>query len=108
MYFRFDNAETFVNECKAVENADPDKMVIPTKDLNNIGLCYGFIDGVVDLDKMDSGFAKHPANGWCVPDDASDSQLAKVILKYAHDHPEELHFASVAFVANALHRAFPC
>jgi Rap1a immunity proteins len=107
-HFQYSNAETLVRQCKATENIDADTKRVPIKDASDVGLCMGFISGVVDLNTLDSGILKHPTNGWCVPDSATSTQLAKVVVKYGNEHPEELHVTSVIFVANALLAAFPC
>jgi hypothetical protein len=107
-HFQYSNAETLVRQCKAVENIDLDTKRVPVKDASDVGLCMGFISGLVDLDTMNSGILKRRINGWCVPDNATSTQLAKVIVKYGNDHPQELHLPSVVVVANALLAAFPC
>jgi hypothetical protein len=43
-----------------------------------------------------------------VPDSVTSTQLAKVIVKYGNDHPQELHLPGVIVVTNALLAAFPC
>jgi hypothetical protein len=96
-----------VRECKAVENVDLEKMVVPAKDAMNVGLCIGFIGGVLDHNKVEAALSKR-ATGACVPDDASASQLAKVVVKYGSDHPEELNLPAVAIVHFAMQKAFPC
>ena len=108
IHFRVATAEEFINNCKAVENVDPVNKVVPLKDVQEVGLCLGAIGAFVDLDTLDSGIAKHPTHGWCVPDNASGAQLAKVIVKYGNDHPQELHLPAVVVVANAFLAAFPC
>jgi hypothetical protein len=35
-------------------------------------------------------------------------ELIRVILKYADQHPEHLHWQSVQFVTEALRNAYPC
>jgi Rap1a immunity proteins len=107
-HFHYPNSESFVQQCKAVENIDLETKRVPLKDASDVGLCMGFISGVIDLDTMDSGILKHPTHEWCVPDNATTTQLAKVIVKYGNDHPEDLHLPGVLVVAKALVAAFPC
>ena len=98
-------AESLVHECKGVENVDLDKMTVPAKDSMGVGLCLGYIAGISDVDKVDA-VAKQ--NRLCVPDNASGAQLAKMIVKYGDDHPEELNEPGVMFVISAMKKAFPC
>jgi hypothetical protein len=107
-YFQYSKAETLVQQCKAIENIDLDTKRVPLKEGSDVGLCVGFISGLADLDALDSGIAKHPAHGWCAPDSATTTQLAKVIVNYGHDHPEELHLPAALFVMKAMISAFPC
>lgn len=98
-------AESLVHECKGVENVDLDKMAVPAKDAMGVGLCLGYIAGISDVDRVDA-VAKQ--NRMCVPDNASGAQLAKVIVKYGDDHPEELNEPGAIFVTLAMKKAFPC
>jgi Ssp1 endopeptidase immunity protein Rap1a len=52
--------------------------------------------------------SKPKDNTYRLPDNASVSQLAKVVTKYGHDHPEELNQSALLIVNNAFTRAFPC
>jgi hypothetical protein len=107
-HFHYPNSETLVQQCKAVENIDLETKRVPIKDASGAGLCMGFISGIIDLETMDSGVLKHPTHTWCTPDSATITQLAKVIVKYGDDHPEDLHLPGVLVVAKALVAAFPC
>ncbi len=102
---RLPRAEGLVRDCKGVENMDLDKLTVPAKDATGIGLCLGYIAGISDIDKLEA--VVHD-NRMCVPDDASGTQLAKVIVKYGDDHPEELNEPGAIFVLLALKNAFPC
>jgi hypothetical protein len=107
-HFHYSNSETLVQQCKAVENIDLETKRVPIKDASDVGLCMGFISGIIDLETLDAGVLKHPTHEWCVPDNATTTQLAKVIVKYSNDHPEDLHLPGVLFVGKALVAAFPC
>jgi hypothetical protein len=102
------NAELLVRLCKAVENVDINAKTVPLKDAMDVGTCLGFISGVVDLNTMDLDILKKPIHTWCVPDGVTTTQLAKVVVKYGNDHPEELHYPGVMVVVGALVGAFPC
>ena len=110
---RFGTAERLVDSCKKVENLEVDHMAAPSKEHYDVGLCSGFIIGVVDAETYRAEVAQsfgqkdaHPAE--CVPSNATVTQLAKVIVKYGNEHPNELHTAAIDFVHGALMSGFPC
>jgi hypothetical protein len=107
-HFHYPNAETLVQQCKSVENVNLDAKTVPIKNAMDVGTCLGFISGLVDLNLMDLDVLKKPIHAWCVPDSVTVTLLAKVVVKYGNDHPEELHFPGVIVVVGALVRAFPC
>ncbi len=109
VHSRMGKAENLISKCKNVENINPDGKTVPLKDAPEVMTCLGYISGILDLADFDQALPPaHTAHGWCLPDGASSSQVAKVIVKYANDHPEELHLPAVLLVANALLKAFPC
>lgn len=87
---------------------------MPTKDLldafHKAGTCMGFIQGIIDTDTIahtdENGHPTGPK--LCVPAEASERQLAKVVVKYGDDHPEQLHLPAVVIVLLAMKGAFPC
>jgi len=110
---RLGTAERLVAACKKVENLDANNMAAPSKEHYDIGLCSGFIMGVIDAEtyraEVFRSFGQkdvHPAE--CIPNAATVTQLAKVIVKYGEDHPNELHTAAIDFVHGALMSNFPC
>jgi hypothetical protein len=44
----------------------------------------------------------------CIPEEATQDQLAKVVVKYLNDHPERLHEDAFLLVFAAYSDAFPC
>ena len=44
----------------------------------------------------------------CIPDDTTYEQLALVVSKYLHDHPEKLNEPSSLLVVDALEQAWTC
>lgn len=119
---RFGTAERLVASCRKVANLDVDNMAAPSKEHYEIGLCSGFIIGVVDAetyraevfrslgqkDLNPQSFRLLTAQTECIPSTATVTQLAKVIVKYGDDHPNELHAAAIDFLHGALMSAFPC
>ena len=64
--------------------------------------------GIHDYQEALVGWSDLDKPYFCVPTDASDGQLVKVVTKYLNEHPEELHTDAAGLVANALQDAFPC
>lgn len=75
---------------------------IASPDLMNFGWCLGFLEGLDDMG------AASGARFYCLPDNASFGQQARVVVKYLNDHPEKLHEIDVALAIAALREAFPC
>jgi hypothetical protein len=111
VYFHGLKGETLVDACKAVERMDTTTYRVPKDDLDNVATCIGFVVGVIDGETFnDVGEDGQPTHRhhYCVPDDATSTQLAKIVAKYGRDHPEELSDPGVSLVIFAMKRAFPC
>ena len=70
-------------------------------------LCRGFIRGAFDGHNVVSAIYKKD-DVFCLPEEVTVGQVAKVVLKYLENHPEMLHEMAVGVVYAALFRAFPC
>ena len=111
-YFRHGNAEVIVDMCRSVTYYNAAEQTIPKEHGYEFGLCTGFIEGVVDDES--SNFAiqrtakQKVQHNECVPDGVTVAQLAKIVVKYADDHPESLNQPAAWFVHMALKKAFPC
>ncbi|GAB3733936.1 hypothetical protein GCM10028862_16690 [Luteimonas pelagia] len=71
-----------------------------------MGYIYGFgaLESTIDLIVPE---AKWGEKHGCIPEGVTPKQLAKVIVKYADSHPENLHLSHhMALVG--IFRAFPC
>ena len=69
--------------------------------------CLGYLSGVDDtlsLWKETKGNVQPPA---CIPA-ATMLELAKVVVKYLNDHPNQLHKSYSQLVILALSDAYPC
>jgi hypothetical protein len=63
----------------------------------------GFADGI-SVAKI-----AHPQDVFfCLPTTISEDELTRVVVKYAEDHPEQLHVSAPVFVLSAYRRAYPC
>jgi Rap1a immunity proteins len=102
-------AESLVNDCAAVDRMDVQAKTAPIKDAQGISYCFGYIFGVLDMrDILNSQLANIKDGVYCVPDNASATQLAKVVAKYGNEHPAELNQAALLMVTRAFIQSFPC
>jgi hypothetical protein len=74
------------------------------------GVCHGFIEGIIDRDTIATTDDKGHALGrtFCVPGETSEGELARVVVKYGNDHPQELPYPAAFIVLFAMQGAFPC
>jgi len=94
------NAEALVGLCRDVET-----------DMNSPGskLCLFYLTGFGDGYAMAMlKFNHEKQSGFCPPQEVTRPQMAKVIVKYGADHPNELWINSALFTATALKDAYPC
>jgi Rap1a immunity proteins len=111
VFFREGTFESLVNSCRKVDTIHDG--IIPAENQAGAGLCLGFINGVVDGIMLSDatragGSLKRMQSTLCVPETASGAQLAKVVVKFGDNHPEELHQPAAFEVAMALKTAFRC
>ena len=45
---------------------------------------------------------------FCQPDEVTLEQLRRIYIKYATEHPEDLHLTAAGVALNAFVEAFPC
>lgn len=81
-----------------------------------VGWCAGYIEGTVALLRamqilmgveFSERMTKGPA-GICIPDEVRVSQVARIIVKYLREHPEELHQDKGGLTVVILRDAFAC
>jgi hypothetical protein len=64
-------------------------------------MCSSYLVGALDM--MDSLEATTEiVDLACVPADVNADQMAKVVVKYGMDHPEDLHLQATAFAIKSL------
>jgi hypothetical protein len=66
------------------------------------GECVGIIRGLVDAAYL------QPLSPFCVPDDATNGQMVRVVVSYIDRHPERMHLRFSALAFDALKEAWPC
>lgn len=70
------------------------------------GFCLGYLKGAAEMSRLRAKLPNLPTV--CVPDALTVGQVRNIVVSYIEEHPEELHYASIALVNNALDEAFPC
>jgi hypothetical protein len=88
---------------------DPETNTVPMKDAQALSFCFGYLLGVIDMHNVIAGGSGHlNETNYCIPANASRAQLAKVVVKYGDDHPEELNQAGLILISDAFAHGFPC
>ena len=86
-------------------------------DLFDVGLCFGYLHGSREAFVMSVTTLKiagtydnevSKAALPCIPEQVEVGQLARIFIKYAQSHPEELHERDTLLVRRAFVKAFPC
>jgi hypothetical protein len=70
------------------------------------GVCLGYLKGAAEMSRLKEKLPKLPPV--CIPDALTVGQLRNIVVHYLEEHPEELHYASIVVLKNALDDAFPC
>ena len=69
--------------------------------------CVRSLAGIVDATTTWVDWEMMPKK-FCQPDEVTLEQLRKIYVKYANEHPEELHLTAAGIAVNAFVEAFPC
>jgi hypothetical protein len=102
------STESLVSNCRVVVATENDNYAkAPTADsMFAGGVCMGYIDGLrTGLQLLK---ATNPNARVCIPQEVSISELARVLVKWADQHPELLHKIKVSGALAAWGEAFPC
>jgi hypothetical protein len=93
-------AEELVGLCKSVDaNAQSDAAA----------LCLTYISGFTDgYSVAMARFNHEKQSAFCPPQEVTRQQMAKVLVKYGGDHPNQLWTGGALFTAIALKDAYPC
>ena len=69
--------------------------------------CVSYLGGIADATStwIDWGMMSQK---FCQPDEVSLEQLRRIYIKYATEHPEDLHLTAAGVALNAFVEAFPC
>lgn len=95
------------NDGKAGDLAERCRDPIGSADAFGSGFCLGFIRGARDMAFLLDDVTPEEHRS-CVPDGVTTGQLAKVFVRWADSHPEQLHVPAVVGVHRSTIAAFPC
>jgi hypothetical protein len=96
-------ANGFLKRCKVADVARDTKKWKQGTEVA-IGLCYGYIGGVVDM----AYITRDRAPIFCEPSNVTVGELTMILLKYLNDHPERLQEHEGILTVDAFKQAFPC
>ncbi|MBA7495971.1 hypothetical protein ES702_06567 [subsurface metagenome] len=79
----------------------------------NAGVCLGKLEGMRTMNMLyRTTFLEgsDQTRFWCLPGNISisNSQAARIVVKYLNDHPEKLHDEGWELAVIAFNEAFPC
>jgi hypothetical protein len=73
----------------------------------NSQYCLGSINAVGSLSVLLNG-AISKEKQFCLPGNTTNIQIARIVVKYINDHPNEMHYPEGYLVIGAFQDAFPC
>lgn len=102
---------TLLKQC-----SDLISMIETRKDPHNpfdVGTCSGYLKGIRETNELHRIFAKElgvePSTLlFCTPNEVSVEQLARIVVKFLKENPEQLHAHEMHLAWEALYKAFPC
>ena len=105
---RHESTYTLMTECRAAANYEDTGWTATLSPLTSlqVGSCQGYIKGLragVAMVKL-----SRPSASICIPESATNGQLARVFLAWTDKHPEALHKPMLTSVIAAWASAFPC
>jgi Rap1a immunity proteins len=115
VFFHAGSSEQLASLCRAVDEAEAmvgSKITIVEliRVSKKAGLCIGIIKATIDSDIIahTDQAVNVAGRDVCVPTEASEKELAKVLIKYDDDHAQQLHYPAAFTVLLAMREAFPC
>src|SRR5262245_34893199 len=99
--------EDLVRRCQGNASVRTDARDKLLENLMETGFCQDFFSGILSANAIATSVLGNSL--FCTPPDGiSLDQAIKVYLKYAQDHPEQLHESARSTVIVAFRLAFPC
>ena len=104
-----DDGNKLLADCEAGINiADENAKSPDTTKSCGAGRCLGFLQGVIEMHEFYRVDRPKGDSLFCLPNEATYVQYARIVVKYLRDHPEELHKDDFVLAVKALVVAFPC
>lgn len=101
------NGEQLLGYCTDVIKYQQDKSDKSPSRFYNMGLCYGFISGVVNNHKIMFQYRKVPKL-FCTPEQITIAEIAVIFVKDLEKNPQNLQINGALLLDGALKDAFPC
>lgn len=101
------SAADMLTKCKQWEYYTDSGLSIAPDAVLNVGLCLGFFSAWNGVARMFGG-SPQSALGVCRPPNVTNGQMARIFVKYAQNHPEQLHEGEGIVALYAISEAFPC
>lgn len=108
------DGKSLYRDCSAaLEALKGGKLQIDTMTAVAAGMCVGRVLGVSDTMVMTQDLYVKQSNGMardmiCFPENVTNTQKARVVIKYLDQNPEVWHLPESALVMMALRDAFAC
>jgi hypothetical protein len=102
-----------LKECHAAIKAAEVSPQLTAPEWQAAAHCMGFIQGVMDADQVwyagiSESSGANAVKRYCVPDDATWSQLVMVVVKWLENNPADLNQAGYVHVERAMANSYPC
>jgi hypothetical protein len=102
------SAGEMLNACEILERGmhiEGESVFIPAAP--DVNQCWGFMKAVQQYASLADQDGK-TLLGACPDQDTKSTQIVRVFVAYAHQHPEKLSLKAAAVAYNAMADAFPC
>lgn len=98
------SGSTLLRKCQAAERI-ADGGNYTTQQAIDGTFCRGYLAGA--MDEM-VALSLHTTTVYCIPSNADNDQILRVVLKYLKDNPATLNYPAGSLVEKAIIAAFPC
>jgi hypothetical protein len=98
-----------LQKCEPIEKLYDDPASMDSKEASGVVYCLGYIDSFIETFYFQVQAKILPSVPYCMPEEQlPKKEIAKVIIDYLKNHPEELGKPAGYFIFLALREAFPC
>jgi hypothetical protein len=98
------SGSTLLRQCQAAEKIT-DAGNYTTQQAIDGTFCRGYVAGAVD---QMVALSLQTTTLYCIPSNADNDQILRVVLKYLKDNPATLNYPAAALISKAIIAAFPC